>query len=295
VFARLGGVDFAPGEAATLSLPIVAIAALLVLAEARLPSGAGSLALRARARDSLDLGRTASVVAALAALVSMTPFIVLAVHGMSALGSVRDWIGSAIGNGLVVAIATAMVATSCGTIVGHALGRGRKAARFADLGLLFAFFVPSAVLGVGVIAAWNRPATQIVYGSAAILVLAFLARYGVLASRVVAAAVAQRSIAYEDAAAVAGAGYLTRLLRITAPMERRGLVAAFGLTLVFCLRDLETAVMLYPPGGEPLTVRIFTLEANGPTRVVAALAVVHIAVTIAVLLAVGSLVRRSAA
>jgi iron(III) transport system permease protein len=47
-------------------------------------------------------------------------------------------------------------------------------------------------------------------------------------------------------------------------------------TFAFCLRDLETAVMYYPPGGEPLTVRIVTLEANGPGAVVAGLALVQL-------------------
>jgi iron(III) transport system permease protein len=57
---------------------------------------------------------------------------------------------------------------------------------------------------------------------------------------------------------------------------------------VFCLRDLESAVLFYPPGGEPLTVRLFTLEANGPTAVVAALAVTQVAMT-AVALGLGAI------
>jgi len=69
---------------------------------------------------------------------------------------------------------------------------------------------------------------------------------------------------------------------------RRGIAAAFLLTFVFCLRDLETAVLFYPPGGEPLTVRVFTLEANGPAGVVAALALVQVLIAAAVLVA-GSL------
>ena len=59
------------------------------------------------------------------------------------------------------------------------------------------------------------------------------------------------------------------------------LVATFVLALVFALRDLETAALFYPPGGEPLTVRIFTLEANGPPAVVSALAVLHVLITFA--------------
>ncbi|MEW6270640.1 MAG: hypothetical protein AB1689_15255, partial [Thermodesulfobacteriota bacterium] len=64
---------------------------------------------------------------------------------------------------------------------------------------------------------------------------------------------------------------------------------------VFALRDLETPVLFYPPGGEPLTVRIFTLEANAPTAVVAALATVQVVVTALVLVVGGAALRRSVA
>lgn len=294
VFARLGGVDFAPGDAATLSLPILGIAALLLLLEHRLLGGLGaaSLSLRAATREPLPLGRLATVLAVAASLVSVTPLVALAAHAAPAVARLHEWVASSVQNGLVASFATATVATGVGFFVGHAFAKGSRIARGVDLALVFAFFVPSAVLGVGLATAWNHPRTEVVYGSSAIVVLALVARYGVLAERVVAAFVAQRSPAYEEAAAVAGAGYLVRLLRIVAPMELAGLIAAFGLTLVFCLRDLETVVLLYPPGAEPLTVRIFTLEANGPSRVVAGLATLHVAITATVLLLVAWIYAR---
>ena len=69
-------------------------------------------------------------------------------------------------------------------------------------------------------------------------------------------------------------------------------MAAWLLAAVFCLRDLETAVLYYPPGWEPLTVRIFTLEANGPEAVVAALATLHVVITAVVLASGGLLLSR---
>jgi iron(III) transport system permease protein len=87
----------------------------------------------------------------------------------------------------------------------------------------------------------------------------------------------------EDAAAAAGAGAFRRLGRIVLPLNARGVLGGWLLALVFCLRDLETAVLFYPAGREPLTVRLFTLEANGRPAVVAALAVAQVAMTAAVL------------
>ena len=66
------------------------------------------------------------------------------------------------------------------------------------------------------------------------------------------------------------------------------------LALVFCLRDLESAILVYPAGRDPLTVRIFTLEANGPESVVAALACVQAGAIAAALAGLAWLARRGA-
>ena len=109
-----------------------------------------------------------------------------------------------------------------------------------------------------------------------------------VAIRVVASAVSQTPIDLEQAAAASGARFGRRLARIVLPLNARGVGLAWLLALIFCLRDLETAVLFYPPGGEPLTVRIFTLEANGPESVLAGLSALHIGMTAAVLV-VGSM------
>jgi iron(III) transport system permease protein len=161
-----------------------------------------------------------------------------------------------------------------------------------DLVGVLAFVTPAVLLGVGLIALWNRPATQFIYSGMAIIVLGYVARYGIIGIRTMAVAVAQSPPSLELAAATFGAGYVRRLLGIALPLQRRALVGAWLLAAVFCLRDLETAVLYYPPGREPLTVRIFTLEANGPEGVVAALAVLHVGVTALVLGAGAALLWR---
>lgn len=144
---------------------------------------------------------------------------------------------------------------------------------------------------VGLISVWNRPATNVVYSTMVILVLGLVARYAVLGVRTLGAVLSRSSAHYEEAAACAGSGYLRRLSRIIVPMHARGIVGAWLVALVFCLRDLDTVVVFYPPGLEPLVVRIFTLEANGPEEVVAALSIFHALLTALVLLAGGLLFR----
>jgi iron(III) transport system permease protein len=192
-----------------------------------------------------------------------------------------------IGSGLA---ASAIV--GIGAVLGHGCARRLPGTRFLDLAGIVAFLVPAVLLGVGLIALWNRPETRFIYGGIAIIVLGYVARYGIIGIRTLAVAMAQSPFSLEQAASAFGAGFTRRLVSIVLPLHRRALGAAWLLAAVFSLRDLETAVLYYPPGWEPLTVRIFTLEANGPEAVVAGLATLHVALTAAVLAGGGLLLLR---
>lgn len=298
VFARLGGIDYAPGEAVALVLPLVVIALALLALERRLTASRdyAVLGLRGAGRTPLELGRGRTVSAAgcaVAALLALAPLAALGRVGLagSGFGEIAQWIGRSVG----VSLSSAALAATGGILMGiplaHALVRGRGGARLPDGLAVLGFVTPAAVLGVGLIGTWNRPSTEWVYGSLAIVVLGFVARYAAVGIRTCASVLATLPPNLEESAAVAGAGYLRRLGRIVLPLRARGLVAAWLLMLVFCLRDLESAVLVYPAGQETLTVRIFTLEANGPEAVVAALACTHVALVVLVLGAMALLIR----
>jgi iron(III) transport system permease protein len=188
-------------------------------------------------------------------------------------------------------VAATLIAAA-GLVLGHALARRLPGAAGLDTVAVLAFLTPAAVLGVGLVAVWNRPSLQWVYGSAAIVVVGNVARYGVVGVRAVAGLVTQTPLHLEEAAASAGAGFLRRLFRLVLPLHARGVGLVWLLAFVLCLRDLELPVLYYPAGGEPLTVRIFTLEANGPEPVVAALAATQVVMTAAAVAAGAWLVGR---
>ncbi len=84
----------------------------------------------------------------------------------------------------------------------------------------------------------------------------------------------------EEAAQVEEAGWLRRTTLITAPLAKRGLLAAWLVGYIFCLRDTGISMMVYPPGHDTFPVRIFTLMANGPADLIAALCVIMIIATL---------------
>src|SRR5439155_20365056 len=206
--------------------------------------------------------------------------------------ALRDWIGTGPQNSLVPAAIAATVLSGIAVVLGRAIALRRPGARVLDALTVLAFVTPAAVLGVGLIGLWNRPATQPIYGTLAIIVIGFVARYAVLPTRTFALAVARTSPHFEESAAVEGAGFLRRLVRIVVPLHAKAIFAGWLLAFVFCLRDLETTILFYPAGSAPMTVRIITLEANGPEPVVAALALMHASI-VAAALALGALAFRA--
>jgi iron(III) transport system permease protein len=294
VFSRLGGVDYAPGEAFALALPLFVVAVALLVVERRV-AGRRSFAvlgLRSREVPALRVGRWRTVATAFAAIAAFLPLLPLASLAIRAgrgrgFSELPQWIGTSAWNSLLDAFLAGTFILALAVVIGHAAARRRRGGVGLDALAVLAFVTPATVLGVGLISTWNRPSLQAVYGTSAIVALALAARYGAVGLRTAAVSFSQGSEHHEEAAAIGGARFLRRLGRILVPIHARGLAAAWLLAVVFCLRDLETAVLLYPAGGEPLTVRIFTLEANGPEAVVAALSCVQVAMTAAVL-ALGS-------
>jgi iron(III) transport system permease protein len=292
VFARLGGIDYAPGEAFALVLPLLAVAVALLAVERTVIGRRPFTVLGARRDHAVfALGRwriAATLGVWLVAALGALPIVWLAARAR--LSEAWPWIGDSLRNSVVDGALGATAIAAVGLVAGHALARRQRGAAALDAVGVLAFVAPAAVLGVGLIAVWNRASTQVVYGSSAIVVVGYVARYTVFGIRPIAAAITQTPVHLEEAAQLTGAGYLRILATIVVPINRRALVGAWLLAFVFCLRD-EMAILYYPPGGETLPVRIFTLEANGPPGIVAALATIQVAVTAIVIAVIASVFR----
>lgn len=294
VFSRLGGVDFNPGEAFFLALPLVPVSVALVAFDRWLfnKHPLDISGLRRPSREPILLGTWRGILSAAcwaATLFSILPIAALLLKA-GAGGDVLQagkWVGRSVYNSFIASSLAATLITGFGVILGHGHARRLTGSRVFDMMGVLAMMAPSVLLGLGLITFWNHPQTQYIYGGLGIIVIGYVARYSIIGIRAVSASVAQSPVSIEQAASVFGAGYARRLFCIVLPLHWRALAAVWLLALVFCLRDLETAALCYPPGLEPLTVRIFTLEANGPEPVIAGLAALHAAIT-AVVLAAGS-------
>src|ERR1700730_4237286 len=159
--------------------------------------------------------------------------------------------------------------------------------RSIDALALFLFTLPGTVIGIGLISLWNRPITNAIYATPAIIILGYLAQYAVLPTRMTAAILQRIPPSLEQAAQLCGASWFMTLRSIVVPLAMRGLIAAWIIAYIFCLRDLGITLVVYPPGFDTLPVRILTLMANGAPSLISALCVILVAVTLLPLFVAG--------
>jgi iron(III) transport system permease protein len=152
--------------------------------------------------------------------------------------------------------------------------------RTVDTLTIFLFALPSTVIGIGLISMWNRPWTNFVYGTFTMIILGYLVKYSALTSRITASTLMLIPNSMEEAGQVAGLPWMRRIRTIVTPMAKKGILLSWLVGYIFCLRDLETTMIVYPPGHETLPVRIATLMANGSAELIAALCVVMVCATV---------------
>lgn len=272
------------GRAAVLALPLlllsIGVAALAVaVAGERLVTTRRGLATGESA--FLHRWRTGGLVAAVL-VVLMALIAPLAVLLREALG-VRSWAATvggsstAIANSLVFAAIGATLATGVGLVLGYARARARRSISFlADLAFVALFSVPSTVIGVGLISLWNRPGPLgAVYGTDAMLLLGYMARFLPVAALGIAASVRQIPSSHEEAAATAGAAWMRTMARVVVPQAFAGIMAVWVVVFVLAFGELGASILIAPPGETTLPIRIYTLIANAPPSQVAALALLQ--------------------
>ena len=292
--------DFA--RATALMLPLLLLAATgSAVAAALLGNRVVAGQRHSAAADVLSLARWRNPVLVLSVVTITTavivPVIVLVreARGTSIIGgAIAAW--PSIQNSLLLALVGATVVVVVGALLGYARARGSsRVGRAADVAWVVLFAVPSTITGVALIGLWNRPGVPgLVYGTVGMLVLVYLARFVPVAALIVAAGTRQIPVSHEDAAAVAGVGWLRTMRGVLLPQIARTLAAAWVVAFVFAFGELGASILVSPPGESTLPIRIYTLIANTPPAVVAALALLQLTV-IFVPLACGTIyvMRRS--
>ncbi|MDB6016462.1 MAG: repeat containing protein [Pedosphaera sp.] len=182
---------------------------------------------------------------------------------------------AAIGRSLLFAAASATLCIVLG-LLGWRLPLGWA--------LWLPFLIPGVLLGIGLIAVFNRPIFAAFYQSAGIVILAFGIRYLALGWNGVAHAMRTVDHDLTDAAKLNGASRWQMLRLVHWPQISPAVAAVWYLIFLLCLWDVESMVLVVPPGGETLALRVFNLLHYGHNPQVNALCLALLALALLPLL-----------
>jgi iron(III) transport system permease protein len=277
-------------RAAALALPLLAMALVVAYLIVRRSAGVVDVS---RPSSRIGIGFPGIRRLALTAVVCVfgigagLPVGTLGIEARS-LGAIREALarsGSAIGESLVLASVAATITAAVALVLGHRRARStRSLAHWADAALIALFAVPGTLIGVGLIELWNRPGLSgVVYGTSAIIVIAYLARFMPVAILIVSAGVRRVSQSTEEAAALSGAGWIRTMRHIVIPQIAGSLVVAWVIVFVLAFGEVGASVLVAPAGHTPYPVQVLTLIANTRPEHVAALALVQTLVVVCAL------------
>ncbi len=197
------------------------------------------------------------------------------------------WTGAS-GDAAWASLATGLIASLCALVSGTwaALALRLQGDSLRKL-LGWLFFVPSAVpsvsVGLGLLVAFSQPPI-LLNGTVAIVMIAHFVLISAFTFGNVSAGLSRLSPDFEQVASSLGARPAYRLRHVTLPLVAPYLIAAFGLSFALSMGELGATVMVYPPGWVTLPVAIFSLTDRGDIFSGAALTMVLVVVTLALLL-----------
>lgn len=170
----------------------------------------------------------------------------------------------------------------------------RGAAHAVTWPAALAWLVSGPVFGVGLIQLWNHPGLPgWVYDHFSILILAAMGRNFIFAWLGARQALAWLPRSSVESARNLGASPWFTLRTVTLPALSRPLIALWACLAILVMGEVETTVLVAPPGWVPVSLRIFTIMHYGPSETVSALSLLQ-AVATAGLLIVAAYFARGA-
>jgi len=270
------------------SIILLLICLILLLSESRYLSDAPffSVSLKGSAVKKYNVGKHKGVVHILIWLCLVTilllPVFILVVQSLTGrelfFGQAWELMRPAAIQSVKLSAIGAILITITGLWAGNI--KERTAYKTPNSLLLFVFIVPSTVLGIALIRFYNFPAFNFIYSTSAILLIAWLGKFGFIASRIIGNGVKQIPASFEEAASVLGISSRKTFLKINLPLLVPSLFAAFVLSFILCLGELGATMMVYPPGMELMPVKTFTISANAPQALTSSMTLINLGVTI---------------
>jgi iron(III) transport system permease protein len=187
------------------------------------------------------------------------------------LGPVRTALVNSIMLGLGVATVGVAIMAVLVWIIYRSQMRGRGAIEYL---VMFPQAVPRLVFGLALLWAWlNMPVG--LYGTLWLLALAYFTVMLPLGVRTLAGVVLQIDKSLEECARVCGASWGYQMRTVTLPLLKPGILAAWLLIFMACVRELGVSAFLMGPNAKVIAPSIVNAFATSGTELTAAMALIQ--------------------
>ncbi|HZP96373.1 MAG TPA: iron ABC transporter permease [Candidatus Limnocylindria bacterium] len=173
---------------------------------------------------------------------------------------------NAVKNTLIVGVASSTIAILLMSVISYVIVRTQFRLRGAlDVLTWVPYMVPSFVLGVGFLWAALKGIQFpfVLYGSIALLIIAFVVRVLPLGTRLMNGTMVQLSTELEEAARISGAGWTSTFRKIVLPILSPALGIGWLMFMVTVIRDLSTVILIYGPASAMLSVVFYAHWKSG--------------------------------
>jgi iron(III) transport system permease protein len=179
-------------------------------------------------------------------------------------------------NSVVVGIGAALLGgllyLALGYYVHRTNGPGR---RYLSYIAMWPAAVPALVIGLGFLWTWSR--FPFIYGTVAILVLAFIGVLLPQGFQGISSSLIQVHADLEESAQVCGAGRIRTVWEILLPLIRTGVISTMLLIFILSMRELSVIIFLFTSETQVLSIAIYNTWEGGRLPPVAAMSLVYIA------------------
>lgn len=175
-------------------------------------------------------------------------------------------IWSAIGTSLRLSICCALIAGSCGVIIGYAVvrRRGTRLSSWVSGLAFFPYLIPAMAFGAIYLAIASN--FSFLTNSFLVLVLVGSVKYLPFATKSGTNAMLQLSPEIEEAALIFGISWWKRMTKIIIPIQKASIISGFLLPFVSCMRELSLFIMLVSSKTQTLTTMLMTYNEKGASQ-----------------------------
>ena len=181
----------------------------------------------------------------------------------------------AILNSVTVSLTSASLGVALSFCLAYAVYRSRIYARAGiEYVAMLPLAIPALVFGLGLLWTWLVMPIPI-YGTLAVLIVAFVAHEIPQGYRGVSSVVMQAHVDLEDSAVMLGASRPRAVAHVTLPLMKVGLTSTFLLLLLLGMRELSVPLFLFTTDTRLLSIAIFDDLENGLLQRAAAVSIVY--------------------